>query len=179
MLRLLEQKSFDQITIRDIVAEAQLGYATFFRHHSTKEALLHEVAAEQVGRLAELMLPALEASDTPTACMALCTYVDEHRKLWSTLLTGGAAAILREELLKSAAGIATGRSDLEGWLPTDLAVAFNVSGTIELLTWWLRQERPFPVKRVAQIQERIVINPVVAAGKNWTPRSVAKRKRAR
>lgn len=178
-MKLLEQKPFDQITIRDIVATAGLGYATFFRHHPTKEALLHEVAAEQVHRLSKLMLPALEASDTPTACMALCSYVDEHRKLWSTLLTGGAAAILREELLKSSAEIAAGRSDPEGWLPTDLAVAFNVSGTIELLTWWLRQERPVPAERVAQIQERIVINPVVAAGKNWTRRVAAKRKRAR
>jgi hypothetical protein len=41
-----------------------------------------------------------EASDTHSASVALCTYVDTHRKLWSTLLAGGAAAVLREELLR-------------------------------------------------------------------------------
>jgi AcrR family transcriptional regulator len=176
LLDLLEEKPFDQVTIRDIAATAGLGYVTFFRHHPTKEALLHEIAAEQVRRLSELMLPALEASDTRTACIALYTYVDDHRRLWSTLLTGGAAAILREELLKSSAEIAATRSDPNSWLPAELAVAFNVSCTIELMTWWLRQKRPVSVERVAQIQERIIINPIVETDKNWTRRVDTKRK---
>ena len=48
LLRLLERKPLEQITIREIVAHAKISYVTFFRHHPTKEALLHDIAAEQV-----------------------------------------------------------------------------------------------------------------------------------
>ena len=179
LLDLLKHKPLDQITIREIAATANVGYVTFFRHHQAKEDLLHEIAAEQVRRLIELMLPALEASDTHTAAVALCTYVDDHRTLWSTLLTGGAAGVLREEFLKLAGEVATPRSNPNNWLPPELAVTFNVSCTIELLTWWLRQKRPLSIKRIAEIHERIIINPVMAADKSWARRVGTKRNRQR
>jgi AcrR family transcriptional regulator len=179
LLSLLERKPFEQVTVRDIAGTAGIGYVTFFRHHTTKEALLHEVVADQVRRLTELMIPALEASDTRTASMALCTYVDQHRKLWSTLLIGGAAAVLREELLRSAAEVAATRSNPDNWFPPELAVTFNVTCTIELLAWWLRQKKPVAVERVAEIHVRIIIDPVIAADETWGRRTGAKRKKAR
>src|ERR1035438_1021857 len=77
LLRLLDLKVLEQITIRDICAVADVGYTTFFRHHATKESLLNDVAAEQIGRLVGLTLPVADTSDTRTASIALCTYVDE------------------------------------------------------------------------------------------------------
>lgn len=175
LLELLEEKPLDQISIRDIAARAGISYVTFFRHHPTKESLLHAIAADQVRQLSELMLPALEADDTRTASVNLCTFVDSHRKLWSTLLTGGAAAVLREELLKQASEVASTRSNPNNWLPPELAVTFNVTCTIELLSWWLRQKRPVSIDRIAEIQERIIINPTVAADRNWAQRAKTKR----
>lgn len=163
LLALLQKKPLDQIKIGEIAARAGVSRVTFFRHHPTKESLLHDIAAEQVRCLSDLMLPALEASDTYAASMALCAYVDRHRKLWSTLLTGGAAAVLREELLKNAAQIAAGRSDPNNLLPPELAITLNVSGTIEVLTWWLRQKHPLPMERVAEIHARVVITPIIEA----------------
>jgi AcrR family transcriptional regulator len=163
LLRLLKQKSLEEISIRDIAGEAGTSYVTFFRHHPTKEALLHDIAANLVRRLSELMLPALDTSDTRAACTALCAYVDEHRKLWSTLLTGGAAAVLREELLKNANEVAESRADPNSWLPAELAISLNISSTIEVLTWWLRQKPPLSIERVAAILERAVIAPIIEA----------------
>ena len=40
LLALLARKPLEQITIREVAAEAGVSYATFFRHHPTKEALL-------------------------------------------------------------------------------------------------------------------------------------------
>ena len=179
LLRLLDLKPLEQITIRDICEVARVGYTTFFRHHPTKEALLHEIAAEQVRQLTELMLPALDASEIHTASVALCTYVNEHRKLWSTLLTGGAAGVLREELLKKSAEVAATRSNPKNWFPPELAVAFSVSCTIELLTWWLRQTRPVPMERVAEIHTRIIMTPTIEADRQWTQRLKMKRNKQR
>ena len=179
LLRLLEQKPLEQITIREIVAGASISYVTFFRHHPTKEALLHDIAEEQVRRLTYLILPAIDARDTRAASTALCVYVDYNRKLWTTLLTGGAAAVMREAFLGHAAEVAASRSDPDNWLPPDLAVRLNVSSTIEVLTWWLRQKRPLPIERVAEIHERVVIVPILEAAETGKWKTTGKRRQQR
>ena len=163
LLRLLDLKPLDQITIRDVCEVAEVGYTTFFRHHPTKESLLNDVAAEQIGRLVGLAMSVLDTSDTRSASMALCTYVDERRKLWSTLLTGGAAGAMRDEFMRLSTQIAATRARPGVWPPADIAITLVVSSTIELLTWWLRDKKPLTVEQVAEIHERVIITPAVSA----------------
>ncbi len=178
LLDLLEEKALEDISIRDIAAQAGVSYTTFFRHHTTKESLLDEIAADQMRRFVELGWPNIEASDTRAASIALFTYVDEHRQLWSTLLTGGAASALREELLSSARGLAAQQGAPGSWLPADLAVVFAVSSTIELLAWWLRQERPLPIEQVAEIHDRLIVTPSMSqSGQPSTKLPAPKKKR--
>jgi AcrR family transcriptional regulator len=156
-LALLERKQLDQITIREITAEAGVHYATFFRHHPTKEALLDDMAADQIDRLVALTVPVLDAVDSQAAFTALCAYVDEHRRLWTSLLTGGAAATMREELLRLSRNVAAVRAPQRAWLPTELAVICTVSLIFETLAWWLgKPVGAFSVEQVAQILHRLV-----------------------
>jgi AcrR family transcriptional regulator len=164
LLNLLVTKSLDQISIRDIAKEADIGYRTFFRHHATKESVLHDVAAEQIQRLLSFALPAVVAGNNRAGSIALCRYVDEHRALWSILLTGGASGAMREEFVRLASSIAPPQRSLERWLPPDIGVILGITATIELLAWWLRQKQPLSVERVAEIHDRMVVTPIVDGG---------------
>lgn len=162
MLALIERQPFDQMTIRDIVEQAGIGYATFFRHYPTKAALLEEVATDEIERLVGLSLPALDGADIRGSCLKLCDYVDEHRALWSALLTGGAAGTLREQFVRVAIDIGQGRrTDRDDWLPTDLGAIFGVSATVEILAWWLRQAADEPPARIAELLDRLVVTPTI------------------
>jgi AcrR family transcriptional regulator len=161
LLRLLELKTLEQITIRDICEVADVGYTTFFRHHPTKESLLDDVAAEQIGELVGLTLPLADPADPRAASVALFTYVDDHRKLWSTLLTGGAERAMRDEFLRLSREIAATRGRPGVWPPADIATILVVSSTIELLSWWLRQRKPMTIEQVAEIHERVIMEPTV------------------
>lgn len=163
LLALLDEQPFDQITIRDISARARAGYATFFRHYPDKTTLLNELAAESIRELLERALPILEAVDTRASCHALCRYVDGRRQLWSVLLTGGAAASLREEFIRQARSIATPRERPESSVPSELAVVFGVSGTLEILTWWLQNRKRCSVEQIAEILDMLVIAPILRA----------------
>lgn len=163
LLALLDRKQLDQITIRDIVAEAGIGYATFFRHHASKEELLDEIAAEQVGNLMALTLPLLDPTDTRVSCLALCKYVNKHRALWSALLTGGAAGALRAEFIRlaTASAAAVRTSD---WLPVELGAVYGVTAAIEILAWWLRRPAgEYPPEQVAEFLDRLVVAPATAS----------------
>jgi AcrR family transcriptional regulator len=165
LLALLERKHFEHITVRDIAAEAGIGYATFFRHHESKSELLEEVAEEQIATLMALAIPLLIAADTRGSCLALCNYVNEHRAIWSALLTGGAAGAMREEFIRQAMQLGAGQVQKSSWLPVELGAIYGVSATVEILAWWLRQPDDFSVERIAEIVDRLVVTPAVGRNK--------------
>ena len=164
-LELLETRPLEQITVQEITEAAGVGYVTFFRHHATKEFLLNEIAAEQIRQLVDLTLPVFDAHDTRAASVALCAYVDQHRALWSTLLTGGAAAALREEYIRVSREVAQTRTKADAWCPADIVGILVVSSTLELLTWWLRQKKPVSIDKIAQIHYRAIIAPMISPKK--------------
>lgn len=157
LLALIERKPLEEVTIREIAAQAGVHYATFFRHHETKEALLNDIAADQIKCLVELTLPVVYSSDRHAVHVALCRYVDEHRNLWTTLLTGGAAGTLKAELIRLCKEPAADRLSGECDIPVELVVISTVSVVVEILAWWLAQAPgSITIERVAQILDRIV-----------------------
>nr|WP_232340239.1 TetR/AcrR family transcriptional regulator [Ketobacter sp. MCCC 1A13808] len=162
-LVLLETASLNDITIREICAKASLNDVTFYRHYQTKACLLEEIATDEVKQLVELTLPVFNAENTAAAATTLCTYVDNHRKLWTTLFVGGAAESVRRTLIDLSKKVSHAYMDSEGWPPKDLAVAIFVASTVELLTWWLQQEVPSPISDVAQIFEGFIVTPALNA----------------
>ncbi len=161
LLALLEEKPFDQVTIREITARAGTGYATFFRHYPTKEALLGDVASAEIAGLIAMTTPVLSDTNSYASSLALCVHVGNHHKLWSALLTGGAAGIVRAEFIRQARVLAETMPQPEGWLPADLAVVYGTGSTIDLLAWWLAQEQDYPPDRIAEILDKLVIAPLV------------------
>lgn len=163
LLSLLQEGPFEQVTVREITARAEVGYATFFRRYPDKEALLHDLAAREISRLLAMAEPILYTVDSRASAQALCAYLWEHRKLWRALLTGGASGILKEEFVRKAQQNTADRRGRRSWLPGDLSVVYSVAATIEILAWWLKQGTPPSVKQMAEVLDRLVITPSMAA----------------
>jgi AcrR family transcriptional regulator len=163
LLILLEHNQFDQITVRDICAEAGVHYATFFRHYADKESLLDDIAKEQTRQLSELAMQIRAASDYKAGFTALCAYVDEHRALWATLLNGGAGAAMREEWVRQTTRVAASEPRVNSWLPEDLGTICAATLIAETLAWWLSQPRQaYSVEDVAEIMHRLLGSYIMA-----------------
>lgn len=160
LLELLQTHEFADITVRQIAGRARVGYTTFFRHFSSKEALLDAVVMAEIKRLTERALPIYDSDDARGACVALCSYVNDHRTLWSALLVGGAAPKVREAMLTQARSVTSTRVQANA-LPPDLGAALAVAAIVELLSWWLRQPHPWDVDRIATVLYERVIAPAV------------------
>lgn len=167
LLTLLEERAFEQVTVRDLTERAGLGYATFFRHYPDKEALLNDLAARQINELLAMALPILYTIDSRASTQALCAYVWEHRKIWKVLLTGGAAAILKDEFIRQAQQAARNAPNGDR-VPSDLRIIVPVAGTIEVLAWWLKQNDPPSVQRMAENLDKLVVAPIINAAKKET-----------
>jgi AcrR family transcriptional regulator len=162
LVALLEQKPFEQVTIREIAAKANIGYATFFRHYPSKEALLNDLAADQISGLTAVALPMLHNADTEITSRALFDYVCVHKTLWAALLTGGAAGTVKSEFIRQMRQLAAAEKPVEAWPPSDLRVAFSVAATLEILAWWLEQKEPASIDQMAETLDRLVVAPSLA-----------------
>jgi AcrR family transcriptional regulator len=163
LLTLMGRKQFERITIRDIAAAANVGYATFFRHHVSKEELLKEIAAEEVNLLLRLSLARVERADPDdprSASLIICQHVNEHRAVWTALLNGGADSTIREQCIRLATDHSKVRSS--EWLPSELGAAHGVCAVIEILAWWLRKPDTYPPAQIAGIIDRLVVTPLMA-----------------
>lgn len=163
LLALLAERSFEQITIRDICARAGVHYATFFRHHSTRESLLDDIAKGEIRHLNDLAL-AIRGSDAYEASLiALCQYVDDHRELWSVLLNGGAGSAMREEWLRQSQRVAAAETPANSWLPPDLGTICAATLIAETLAWWVAQPpNTFSAQDLAGILSRLLFASIVA-----------------
>jgi AcrR family transcriptional regulator len=160
MLSLVEERAFDEISIRDVTERAQVGYATFFRNYDNVRAVLRDLIEDQIRQVIELTVPAIENTKGGAAALALCAFVEQRRKLWTALLTGGAAGIVREEFTRQGAQLRT-TLPRRDWLPVELANIFAVSGIVEILTWWLQRGPGLTADEVARMVERLVISSFV------------------
>lgn len=177
LLRLIEDKPFEQILLREITEEAGLSYPTFFRRFASKEDLLDHVAAGEVRNLLELGNQTI-GGQHPQSAALLCEYVQAHRQIWTTLLTGGATSAMREAFMRESRKIALTNPRQNPWLPVDLAVPFVANGLFEVLAWWLRQPEDYPVENVEKLLDALIIEitarPRDIALIDYVPRSEAR-----
>lgn len=165
MLELVEERPFDQITVRDVTVLAGVSYPVFFRRYANKEELLEDIAADQVRSLISLSMPMFNADLQQESLTALCEYVERHRPLWTRLLNGGAAPAMREEFKRIAAEIGKGMENtherINSWLPVDLGADFVVNAMFGILAWWLRQAEDYPLQNVVKLLDALIIRPTL------------------
>jgi AcrR family transcriptional regulator len=160
---LLQREPLDKITIRDICAKAGVHYATYFRHHRTKEALLDYIAKDQIKQLNKLTLAIRETDSYEAGFRTLCAYVAGHRSLWSTLLNGGAGSAMREEWLRQSRIVAAAEPPINSWLPSELGTICAATLIAETLAWWVGQpEKAYSSEAVAKILHRLLASSIIA-----------------
>lgn len=159
LIRLLEAEPLEAISVRDIVREARVGPATFYRHYETRADLLDDIAAQEMEALLDVALPVLKTTGSRKAALALCLYVEQHKRLWTAMLTGGAAGAMRmafqKHIQRARATLGTSNSSI----PPALGVAVGASGLIEVLSWWLSEGQDYDAEQIAGFLHELTIQP--------------------
>lgn len=163
LFRTLHRMELAHVTVQTLVAEAGIGYATFFRHFASIDALLVAVSETMIGEIVERLGPALSSGDQGALLKAAAAYIAEERRSIAAILIGGgertrrditAQAIARAELLPLA---------LDPALPRTLAVTHLVGGAINVVVWWVTSEEAADQEQLVEMLGRLALAPVVAS----------------
>jgi AcrR family transcriptional regulator len=188
LIALTQERDFAAVTVRAIAARAEVGYATFFRHYSDKEALLAEVLDVVIDEVIALLHPDLAAATGPGEVAAaepmpgvaqpqpvtdselalgtsLFRYARDHAAICRVLLRGPGADLLLERIVArgTALALAEGRRG-GGTVPPEIAAHHLVTATLSLLGWWLEHDMPYPPERMGAIYRELIAAPARVGG---------------
>ena len=147
LVALVRRKDYELITVEDILAEANVGRATFYAHFTSKDDLLRR----SLDRLRQLLLAAMDSSLRPpfpldpgwSASRTLFEHVAEFADIRAALAGGRGAAILRNAIDEVLAGVLREKMPpgaVDGF-PRELAILHVVSTIDTVLRWWLEHRR--------------------------------------
>lgn len=154
---LLQQNAIEQITAKELAEEADIGYTTFFRHFPTKEAALADLADSEARELIHHCFPLLRSADSLVATTELCRHVEHKRRVWSALLLGGAANLMREALVRHTVEMSDIWPTNSSWLSAENGTPLVIGLVVEALGWWLSQAQELSPEEMAQIMDRLFI----------------------
>lgn len=161
MIDLASESPLDAITVRAIAARAGIGYATFFRHYTDKEALLADVADTLTVAFLSQVRPLLLQKDRRGAARSLCAFVLDHLPIHKALIAGGAGETVRAGMLRQTLEtIGRARPSPSNDPLEELMLFHLVSAILNLLAWWLRNLERVDAETMAEIIDRTVLTPV-------------------
>ena len=89
LLSVMDRKSFEKITVQDILDEAMINRSTFYQHFTDKYAILERLQERYIGGITERIneLAGSEGWDLARINEVFCRYIDEHRRKMKKLLS--------------------------------------------------------------------------------------------
>ncbi|HEX7854168.1 MAG TPA: TetR/AcrR family transcriptional regulator [Sphingobium sp.] len=157
LIDLLAEMAFEQISLRDIAQKAKVSYPTFYRHFSSKDDLLADIARQESQGF--LLMHPEPLDEGPGS--RIVAFVAKRRDLWRVLLSPGASAIMREQFIREGQAFANQGPRLNPRFPVTISSRIFASGLFEIIAWWFSQPEDYPEKEIAEMLETFVINPVI------------------
>lgn len=162
------EKDYDEITIQEITDRADIGYRTFFRHYSDKDALLNDVLSAVKDEMRGLMEPPpLELLMDPeakamgsTQSVVLFKHAKDNCDLYRVFLFSDRGLVQPLKQFAIEEFKANYGALLESDIPVDILVNHMVSGMITLLRWWLENDMCYSIEDMGDIAFRLIVIPI-------------------
>jgi AcrR family transcriptional regulator len=162
LVALILEKSYERITVQEILDRSDVGRSTFYAHYRDKEALLlagFDDLAEELRR--ELTAGTLgEPLDQISPVVAMFEHAHRNRRVYEAMCGRQGGAVVQRHLHRLLGGLlrdhlrphlGAAGSDL----PVDVVAEFATSAALGLLTWWVNHDYPHSPTRLAEMYQRL------------------------
>ncbi len=155
----LSQRSFEEITVKEICERAMVHRTTFYKHYEDKYALLEQGLRQMYDALvAEVTVPpsAFSVDHPPPYFLRLFEHVAAHQQFYKLMLCGEGIGefqkLVKEYLVEQGEAKVREftRADQHLAVPPAMYVQYVAGAVISTLAWWLEHDMPHSPGRMAQ-----------------------------
>jgi AcrR family transcriptional regulator len=161
LILLLRRKNYDDITVQDIIDEADVGRSTFYAHCSGKEDLLRRGLQMLRPELAEGRSDSrAPQARTLTFSLKMLEHVTAHRDVYPALGRSRGREILLRELRLVALELLRENLDamsLDESVPRELAEQHIVGAFMSVLVWHLERKPNYSLAQLDAMFQRLVL----------------------
>jgi len=176
MMDLMTAKSYDAITVQDLLDRANIGRSTFYSHYFDKEDVLTALAEQMLEMLGK-PLSQRDAGQAILPSLALFQHALGHQQHFRAMLRGHArevvwdaaqASLSRAIEQRLATILVTKRPPS---VPLPVISEYLAGAFLNLLKWWLEAEMPYSPAQMDDMFQQLALPGVWAAaqGKRTPP----------
>jgi AcrR family transcriptional regulator len=177
--KLILEKGYEAVTIKDLVSHANVGRSTFYAHHGSKEGLLlsglehlHEALINQRSKV-----PAVPSGESTPVLGFSCVFFEhvyEYRDVFRALAENPTGAIVTHRIKRLLTDVvrndlSKAKIDAGSEIPREAAVRFVVDALYSVLLWWLEQSPRLPAVEADAIFRRLTLPGLAAIGLTRSP----------
>ena len=165
LIELISERSYDAITVQDIVDRANVGRTTFYLHYNSKEELFvscHEaiVSKFRIGALHPLSKEEILSPTAPPGLTMAYKHLEEARPLLYSIFKGkDGLLILRRVRDSNAQEIEANLRSIFGEpnssVPLDVLANYLAGSQIALMQWWLEKRQRHSLEKLVQTFHRL------------------------
>lgn len=149
LIRLLEQKPIEKITVHELCAEAEINRTTFYKYYGSQFDLLDDMQEDFISELETSM----REKERPVSLLNILKYIDTHRAFCTTLLRSADNGLLGKifslSLITQQLEAQTAPR-YEGY-KSGYVKEFVIYGCYSIIRRWLTAENPEPPEDITNI----------------------------
>lgn len=163
LLRLLEQKSLDKISVTELCRESGINRATFYNHYNSPQDLLSSIENNVTIELKKIIGDAQTYTEIVTHVEAVCTYFYENARTMLILNKCHADEDINKTLYDLNRNFQIYRMNSKYTNTLDqngihLVSVFFYSGCFKVLLEWLKNDIPMTPKEIANLMISVAAN---------------------
>jgi AcrR family transcriptional regulator len=169
LIDLMAVKTYDSISIKELVEKANVGRATFYAHYQTKDDLVKAGFERILDETIDHIALSRDGHDLIVDTTPLFQHAGGHYHLYKTLMWGSGfeiltkdeLAILSDKIHQRLAQFFPDQSQISVPLPV-LSTSFS-GNLLILLKWWLDNKMPYPPEKMNESFQILVMPGIKAA----------------
>ncbi|MTT30869.1 TetR family transcriptional regulator [Terrilactibacillus sp. BCM23-1] len=165
-IKLLSEKNFTHITIKDITEKALIGRGTFYLHYKDKYDLLSQIIKEEIQLLLKNLEPEkalnygrLKEKLVIEYITKILKHIRDHHLFFKVMFLNEGVVGFRQQLKRAMVGKVKENPHFTNSVdPVNLevTVTFVSSGILGVLEWWIKEDMPLDPDSLASKLQSII-----------------------
>lgn len=159
-IHLVNERGFDEVTIRDVTNHAGVGYRTYFRHYKDTRELLEDALKAFAAEVKQVLLPPDSLEMTERNVITMFQFIEKNVDLFRVLYR----APNFEDYLAPLAefGRKVGRVVfVPSYIPQKILEAHFLGSMMNLQRWWVENGMPIPAEDMGRYAHGLIVRPIL------------------
>lgn len=152
LIELMQEKSFRQITIKELCERADLNRTTFYLHYNDQLEVLKDIESELMEKTTQFIADSNNNSGTIGLIEDFLNYISSNKVMFRTLLTNNPNESFQMEFISRS--LANIRDNLPVYIDQTFSryvLTFIMNGCVHIIIEWLESDCDISAKEIAQL----------------------------